>query len=373
MAERFLINAGNLRRGGGVAVAASFINELSHQPDICCTTTLLLSDAVRENAEALGADLSGFQRVAKSEQIGLFGQWREPLLRPPHADVVFTVFGPYYGMKGRARHVVGFAQPWVIYPHNGLTARMSRSERLRTRLKYLVQTAFFARSDVLVVELEHVLRGIMRTPGLRSKNTVVVANTVDDVFFDADRWEPVTMPAREAPLRLGIVSANYPHKNLACIPLVKEILAREYGQEVEFLTTLTPEEMIANGPEFATSVTNVGPLRLAQCPSFYRELDGVFFPSLLECFSATPIEAMVMNRVLFASELPSVREVCGQLPVYFDPLDSSSIARAIATYSKGRQGGVVVDPIVERLLADGGSRARADRYLSILRAAASNL
>ena len=75
---------------------------------------------------------------------------------------------------------------------------------------------------------------------------------------------------------------------------------------------------------------SVGTIKIDQCPKFYQLLDALVFPSLLECFSASPIEAMKMRTTVIASNYPFVTEVCQDAAFYFDALDINSIADTIA-------------------------------------------
>ncbi|MBK7461618.1 MAG: glycosyltransferase [Betaproteobacteria bacterium] len=134
------------------------------------------------------------------------------------------------------------------------------------------------------------------------------------------------------------------------------------------MVTLNDEEWAARDEAFRTSVINAGPLGMAECPAFYQALDGVVFPSLLECFSVTPLESMAMGKPLFASDRKFVRDVCKEFAFYFDPVDEKSIASAIASYFLNRQ------DYVDRLAkaesyarSFSTARIRAQKYLEIIR------
>jgi glycosyltransferase involved in cell wall biosynthesis len=119
-------------------------------------------------------------------------------------------------------------------------------------------------------------------------------------------------------------------------------------------------------------VVNIGALDVAQCPSFYLQLDGVLFPSLLECFSATPLEAMAMKRALFVADRPFNRDVCGDAAFYFDPLDPGSAANAIAAFINAREAGQAkVEMAYCHVMGLPGPDIRAQQYLECLRFAAA--
>ena len=330
--QRLLVNCSNLHVGGAVAVASSFIDSLSRRPDCGLDISLLLSTSVAANLKSLGTKLGGFTSVQIVDFHGMRALWQGLSAHFAHADIVFTVFGPAYVLHKGKRHVCGFAQPLILYPSNPVERGLPLLARLVQRLKYKLQELFFARADELVVELEHVKRGLERKWLFRSKPIHIVYSTVDAVFRDPARWTPLQMPDRGGEIWLGVISRNYAHKNLASLPELRRELQAKHGIAVEFFVTFTAAEWKACNTEFRRAIHNVGPLMLSQCPSFYTELDGVIFPSLLECFSAVPLEAMLMRKPLFASNLPFICDCCHEHAHYFDPLDIASMANAIARY-----------------------------------------
>lgn len=369
-----LINASNLHVGGGVAVAASFIDRVSRDPHRASKVSLLISSPVAANLRALGTELGRFANSTTVDYHGVRSFWQGLARHFAGYDIVFTVFGPAYTFATPPRHVCGFAQPLIIFPRNPIERRMKPLARMTQRFKYLVQERFFARADELVVELEHVRTALLRKQRFRSKPIHIVYNTVDAVFADPARWAPVALPDTGGALRLGVVSRNYEHKNLGCLPELRQALRERHGLAVEFLVTFTEAEWAACRVEFRSAVRNVGALTLSQCPSFYTALDGVVFPSLLECFSATPLEAMSMRKPLFASDLPFIRDCCHEHAWYFDPLDVASMASTIAGYfqagsNSARQ--AHLERAHEFVRRYPSAQQRADSYLNLLLGAPS--
>jgi glycosyltransferase involved in cell wall biosynthesis len=56
---------------------------------------------------------------------------------------------------------------------------------------------------------------------------------------------------------------------------------------------------------------------------------ALLFPSLYEGFGIPPLEAMVNGCPVIASDIPPVREVCGDIPLYFDPRSPDQLAGAM--------------------------------------------
>ncbi len=336
MNEKFIIlNASNLHGGGAVQVAVSLISELGHL-SVKEKMILVLSSAVVRECERNGANLNSFHSMHEINVFGLTFFHGKICKIFSEADVVFTVFGPLYLNCRVKKSIVGFAQPWILYPFSEAFGALPASKRVLVRLKYAVQRYFFrAHSDMLIVEAEHARK---RLAYLFPKLPVAeVPNALNGVFLDAlpiaegdARSKMFAVASKsEKHIILGHVGRAYSHKNLAILPAVQQNLWERYRVKATIRTTLNQTEWAAQTEEFRSKIENVGPLSLQECVSFYQDIDGVIFPSLLECFSAAPLEAMAMRLPLFASDRNFVRDFCQDIPFYFDPLDPCSIADAI--------------------------------------------
>ena len=380
MTLRLLINATNLRGGGVVQVATSVLDEIARLAPADLPRPMeihvLACAAVDRNLNQLGCDTARFASYGVRDVQGF--SRRDPVLDAAiaAADAVFTVFGPLYARRRPKVGVMGFAQPWIIYPENDLTAQWPWRKRLASRLKYALQARIMAgNTDHAVVEAPHVKARLVARGLFREEAVSVVPNCVSEVFRQPELWRPVDFPAAPdnpadgspPPVRLGFLGRDYPHKNLGILPEARRLLAERHGIRAEIFLTLTPAEWQARPAEFRAAMANVGPLTLSQCPSFYRGLDAALFPSLLECFSVMPLEAMAMGRPLFASDRPFVRDICGELAHYFDPRSPESIADCLARRLKAGPPGPAEEAALRRQgFAGPGPRERALRYLEIV-------
>lgn len=370
--NKILINASNLHVGGGVQVAASVIGELTREHLLPSGLVIWASEAVNANLRKLGCDLSAlpFYEVVNSHGLKLL---RSPLAnRLQDFDVVFTVFGPLYVWKLSGVSITGFAQPWIIYPDNEIDRAMGWRQRWLSRLKFSLQSVFFRRANQLVVELEHVRAGLLHR-GIGSPPSIhVVHNCLSSLYTTRSSWQAVAVVDTGADIKLGFVGRNYAHKNTRIFPEVIDLLRRNHGIKASIYVTFTDEEWAACDDAFRASVTNVGPLFVAQCPTFYRSMDAVIFPSLLECFSATPLEAMAMEKPLFASDRPFNRDVCHGHAHYFDPLTPASAAKAIAqVFLSGAPNPDALRAAREHAINFSSPKERAEQYLALLMQAAN--
>ncbi|PMO27685.1 glycosyltransferase [Vibrio breoganii] len=329
---KILINAANLHIGGGVQVASSFISELSKllKPQIkSYHISVLCSEKVYQNLP-LDFDKSVFTQFDILNIYGLSQPSVQVKDKFSDFDVCFTVFGPLYFTPKVKKHICGFAQAWIAYPTNIAYQKLPFKEWLKNKIKFKIQSLFFRRYDHLVVEQLHVKEALGEI-GYAAKNISVASNCVSAIYDDKNQWLPVDFDSSKFTndIVLGFIGRPYSHKNIMILNQVNEILVSKFQMHCDFIFTFTETEMQQCDFAEKSNFYSVGEISGTQCPAFYDLLDALVFPSLLECFSASPIEAMKMNTTVIASDYPFVKEVCGDAAFYFDPLNADEIAIAI--------------------------------------------
>lgn len=368
--NKVLINASNLHVGGGVQVATSVIGELTLMDNLPDHLEVWASDEVDQNLRSLAYDLTVLPHYSVVNSYGLKALNNEFQKRLNSYSKIFTIFGPLYTLSQKFVNITGFAQPWIVYPDNAIYADMHFIDKFKTRVKFSLQKFFFQRADHLVVELEHVARQLVDKKVCAPQNISVVNNCLSAVFLQTERWKEVNYDFSNDKIKIGFVGRNYQHKNTKIFPQIRDILKSEYNIDSDFYVTFSPEEWRACDQKFKSDICNVGILNVDQCPVFYRNMDAIIFPSLLECFSATPLEAMVMEKPLFASDMPFNHDICNEHAIYFNPLNPCDAASKIASYFQSNDS----DPTSAFTLVNGRERAlefshaneRASIYLQSL-------
>lgn len=371
--KKFLINTSNLHTGGGVQVAVSFIDELSRMDDLPVGLAILSSDEVNANLKAMNCDLSRFSNYAVLNTYGFSTLWSELAKKIQDVEVVFTVFGPLYLRSSHVISIVGFAQPWIIYPDNEIYRSFSFFKKIKTRIKFFLQSLFFKHADRLVVELDHVKNELVSHGFLDAGRMDVVHNCLNSVYLRPEQWMPLRNSVNPKKFSIGFIGRDYSHKNTNILPGIKKCLINIHGLDVDFYVTFNTFEWNSKSDFFRDSINNLGVLAVAQCPTFYQHMDAVIFPSLLECFSATPLEAMAMEKPLFASDRGFVRDACGDFAWYFDPEDPRAAADLIADYINNHAGhnDEKLAAAREHVINFSNARQRAEHYLRIMQAAAA--
>ncbi|ARR45712.1 hypothetical protein CAY59_15945 [Vibrio campbellii] len=324
---KVLINASNLHAGGGVQVASSFINQLPSIKLRDMKISLICSSAVYRNLTR--DSLAVFERIDNVNVYGFSRLSQEDRVLFSGYDVCFSVFGPVYFDIPVEKHVCGFAQPWIAYPKNDVYPTLNLYSWLLTKAKYFIQKQFFKKYDELIVEHDSVRNSLINN-GFKNKIRVV-CNSYSSVFDNPQLWLDIPSFNRlhEKRFVLGFIGRPYLHKNISILKQVDTILKDKYQVNVDFLFTLTNEEM--NNCEFDTidNFHTVGEIDVVQCPDFYKKIDALIFPTLLECFSVSPLEAMKMQVPVIASNKRFITEVYGDACLYIDPLNADDIAKKI--------------------------------------------
>lgn len=331
--EKIVLNTSNLHVGGGVQVAASVLYELSLEKDLPSNLAVVASSEVHHALVDCGTNFNYFPSYTIFDTHGFTGLWSTFPLSLHKNDVVLTIFGPHYKLQPRYKNIVGFAQAWITHADKTIYRRLSFFSRLQLKIKFFIQAFFFKQADKLVVELEHVKSGLIRSGIARAENIHVIPNCVSSLYFDPSVWKKInpSIGGNKKSYKIGYVGRDYPHKNTTILPKVKEVLHTKYGINADFYVTFTDAEWQSKSSCFKKTIRNVGALSPTQCPSFYSMMDAIIFPSLLECFSATPLETLIMGKPLFASDRPFIRDICGDFAYYFDPLDPASVAEVLAS------------------------------------------
>ena len=160
-------------------------------------------------------------------------------------------------------------------------------------------------------------------------------------------------------VRIFCLAAPYPHKNLKIIPEVASLLRENDPARVYCFIVTLPD----NGPVVRKfwamvekygvkdMIENAGRIKLQECPRFYASSDIVFLPTLLETFSATYPEAMVMGKPIVTTDLDFAHDICGDAAAYYSPLSAEAAAKLL--------GQVAGDPrLRETLIANGQNRLK---------------
>lgn len=355
-APSVLINAGNLKAGGALQVGASFLDEFA-SIRAQCPPGHWAHDARIVSSESLWAQLTTETRRRLTHA-------RVSPREVGNPAVEFLVFGPKYSRPRARVTIMGFADGTILYPRTEGIA----PPPFRTRLKRLLRSPLAWRSfngaDLLVVETGAVKEDLRRFRGYDADRIAVVENGLNARFYDQASIRLPKVMRRQGETLFSYVARLYPHKNFDFIaPFVNRL--RDLGHPARVLVTLTDDEWRTLPSSTREVCVNVGPVTIDQVRSVYQMSDIALFPSLLECFSVTPLEALASGVPLIASDREFVKSICDDAPIYIDPLNPETAARAAADEIRRNQEARILRGL-NQVEKSPNARQRADAYVRLI-------
>lgn len=329
---RILINASNLKIGGGIQVADSVCRELHKYPHH--TFVVVLADTLKKCAE----DIKSYPNtkiVHYTLPYNIFiaatghDKFLDNLVAMENIEAVLTIFGPSRWIP-KCMHVSGFARPQLVLLDSPYWHQLSYFKRTKARFRNMIlmhlfqksTSAFYTENSYISVRLKKLLPD--------KAHVYTVTNNYNQIFNMPELWDRSLKLPEFKGLTLLTISANYPHKNLSIIIPAIHYLKKKYPSfNFRFVLTITSDQLISVTEEEKRHIIFLGPVSIAQCPYLYEQCDIMFLPTLLECFSASYAEAMKMNVPILTTNLEFAKSLCGNAALYYDAVSSEALAEAI--------------------------------------------
>ena len=204
--------------------------------------------------------------------------------------------------------------------HEFLPHNFGRAERMYRQVAY---GRAAKRSRIVIAISEHARTTLVDRLGLGPERVRAIHLAVDH-----ERFTPADVP-REPFL---LYPANpWPHKNHATLFRALELLP-----ELRLVLTGSGHD----GRPLPARAEALGRVSQTELVDLYRRAAALVFPSLYEGFGQPALEALACACPAAVSDLPPLREVCGDAAVYFDPTDPESIAAGVReTLARGGAAG----------------------------------
>lgn len=328
---KIIINISNLVMGGAIQIANSFLNELK-KLNYQSNEYLIFynSSSIGDLEIKKFPDKFKFKKLKKSPA-NIYSRSKilkilfdyEKKFNP---DIVFTLFGPSYWIP-KSKHICGFADGWVYNPNSIVYSRLNFLSRIKRMLlnKYKIYR-LKKESTHFILETEDAKNKFSNCLNLSSSNISVVSNTYNSVFDKKIVIKKVPKIFDNNSFKLLTISSYYPNKNLEIINEVVKFIPNYCN--VKFYVTL-PDKIFKKLFYKSDRIINLGVQFISNCPKLYYFCNVMFLPTLLETFTASYPEAMIMNRPILTSNYSFSKDICNSAAEYFDPLNPKDIAKKI--------------------------------------------
>jgi glycosyltransferase involved in cell wall biosynthesis len=363
---RVLLNAIPLAVGGGRTIGLNLIRSL---PPLRSDYDFLA--LVPEGRDYLGVcEEAGIESRVFPRRPG-YALWRiwfdqvgvQQLAQSWGADVLFTLgnLGPIWP---RLPHVLLFQNAYYIYPWSEVRPFLSYGEALAVRLQRLLFGLSLRRVSAVAAQTGVAAARLREAFDVPRTRVAVLPNAIDmGVESTAKTDDSKLAGLRDrAGDRLVVLTLTryYPHKNLEFVIRTARRL-RDYGDDrLVFYITVDPRQhpgaarlvQEIERDQLEDWVVNLGPILADGLALVYQAADILFFPTLLESFSGTYLEAMHHGLPIVTSNRDFARECCGDAALYLDPHDVEAAVRALQSLAGNSE-------LREGISAAGRVRVRA--------------
>lgn len=372
---KIIINTTNLRTGGALQVAISFINETIHFVENEYHVFLSPSMATEIDIDKFPKNFTfySFDYPSKfilfDKKISILNS-KEKEIEP---DCVFSVFGPTY-WKPKSKHIMGFANGLYVYDDLPYMQNMLFLEKIKLNIKkYYHRMLLKKNADLYIVQTYDMKNRFSNFTNIPKDKIEVVSSKYDSIFENEINELNLLPEKKEDEFWFVTISAYYPHKKLDLInDLV--MLIKEKGLNIKFILTLPSDIIEAKFKKSMDHIINLGPVKLDECPYIYSKADALFLPTLVESFTASYPEAMKMKKPILTSHYTFATSVCKDAALYFNPYDIQDIMKQIVRiYSDKELYEIMLlkaSLIVEKLPS---SRQRANEYLKLCKKVVVNV
>ncbi len=233
--------------------------------------------------------------------------------------------GPLYH-KTQAPLLMGYNLPHHIYRDSPYFKTNTIASKIRWFARRVSHRYLFRKeASVCFVQTDDVNKRLRKF--LNKDNVITISNTYNTAYNNPMSF-PNKLPKRSpGEIRMLTIASYYPHKNLGIIKDVLEELKKRGIDNYRFVVTLSDDYYDKLfGDAFRDKIYNAGFVPAVEGPSLYNECDIMFLPTLLECFSASYAEAMVMGKPIITSDMSFAHVVCENAAMYFDPMSPIDIA-----------------------------------------------
>lgn len=331
-----LINALNLSIGGGKNILDNYMRELSNA-DLTHTYYVLTPNFNSYNKYSNDKlNIIDIESIYKSNIffIGLYFFKFPLLLKKYKIDLVFN-FGDIV-IPTSVSQIYFFDWPYAVYSEKYVWGKMSVKDYFIRKTKIFLINKYVDKAVLTIAQTKNIADRLMKK--FNNQNVVIIPTPVGIDLSDNNEFYDLKLNSDK---KYFFYPASYStHKNfeivLSLLKLIKEknlpyvlVLTLDFDIASEFLEKIKSANL--------DNVINLGKVNLELMPSLYKQVDALFFPSLLETYGLPYIEAMAFEKPILTSNLDFAHAICDDLAFYFNPFEIESILNVMMHYDKDKE------------------------------------
>jgi glycosyltransferase involved in cell wall biosynthesis len=253
------------------------------------------------------------------------------LIKNQSVDVVFGL-GNVGLTKPGCRQAIWIRDAHFVYPRKHFPGQYLHSRLIKAFHKYRLFRCR-ANTDLFFCQTPVMQKRFVDCFRVPSNKVKVLPNAVSEFAKTDQKHAEVPAVFRQNGFfNLLLVGKFYPHKNQE---LLIELFRRyaDKLRDVRCIVTVATDQRLSAKKflsdirryDLQKHIVNAGSLKQSELAGYYFNSDAMFFPTLLESFSTTYLEAMHFGLPILTSNLDFARYVCDDAALYFDPWDPSDI------------------------------------------------
>jgi len=336
---RIVLLAHGLRSAGGLVVGKNFINALAQSaaqhrylitaPANCGYESVVLPKNsefyicpnVASPLSRLGLELCEIPSVVKKYKpdtiLGL-GNFGLVTVNCPQAIWIQSAYVVY---------------PSKHYPHAPIKSRML------IQLHRFLRKRTLPRTELLFCQTPVMRKRVSDFYDYDIEKIKILPNALSGILKATSSEEPQACPSGIVKDKFNclVLSKYYTHKNPEIVVDVYR-KDKERLKNIRFITTVSEGDhpkakaflkRINQDSNLKDYIYNVGPIAHEKLGSYYRNVQLLVMPTLLESFSVTYLEAMHYNVPILTTDLDFAHYICGEAAVYYDPWQQESFTEKL--------------------------------------------
>lgn len=333
--SNIFINALNLSIGGGKNILDNYLSELSsaHLTHTYYVLTPNFNSYKIYNKDKL--KIIDIESVFKSNIffIGLYLFKFPFLFKKYKIDLVFN-FGDIV-IPTSISQIYFFDWAYAVYSEEYVWRKMSIKDYLIRKTKIFLINKYIDKAVLTIAQTKNIADRLMKK--YSSQNIIIIPTPLGINLSQNSRFYDLKLSSNK---KYFFYPASYStHKNFEIVfnllKLIKKknlpyvlVLTLDFEVASEFLKKIKSANL--------DNVINLGKVKLELMPSLYKQVDALFFPSLLETYGLPYIEAMAFEKPILTSNLDFAHTICDDVAFYFNPFDVESILNVMIYYDNDK-------------------------------------
>lgn len=243
-----------------------------------------------------------------------------------NARLVYTIAAPCY-FQFTTPEIMRYANAWFVNLNKYAFSKLSFIGKIGILTKTWGYRYLLRKCNYFITQTESSKSGILKVVKCPSENIKVIPNYLPNIYkkYPSKQYADISQKDR---IEILYVAAPHPNKNINLVlPVLKKLIDDNVDKKIYFHLTLPSgkflESFLKSAIDFGVQehIINHGYCTQDQLAKLFLGIDIFFFPSVLETFSLSLIEAMYFHVPIVASDLDFNTDILKDGGLYFAPDD----------------------------------------------------